>query len=1141
MDVIERAEKIQAALYRISEAAHTSEDLNELYRLIHAVIGELMPAKNFYIALYDSTTDLLSFPYYLDEFDGPPPPQKLGRGLTEYVIHSGLPLLATPEVYHRLLAEGLVDEIGARPVDWLGVPLKTARQIIGMMAVQTYSAEVRYSRADQDILGFVSMQVAQAIERKQAEEALRESEARYRLLFENSPAGILLVDAHGKIVDVNPTALRILGSPSIEAIRAINLLTYPSLGEVGFAADLQRCFETRQPLEAETPYISQWGKSIYVHYYLTPILNGSGGVSQVQILMEDISERKRSEARIRKLNRMLQVTSQVNQALVRVTDESELMQQVCQILVEVGGYRLAWISMTEQDNGKSMQLVAATGAGSDHLREVVFAWNDAESEAGPAGSAIRMGKPALSRDILNDPNFISWRSQAIEYGIASMIALPLLSDGRAFGVALVYSDQKDAFDEEEIQLLSEMTADMAYGIQGLRERKRRRQAEETLRASEEKFAKAFHTSPDAININRLEDGLYLDCNQGFTQLTGYTREDVIGKTSLELNIWADPADRARLVAGLRANGEVVNLEADFRLKNGSVKTGLMSAKIIHINGEECILSITRDISERKQAELERTQRLMELEAVNRISTSLRSTQTLDEMLPRLLDETLAMLDISDGAIWLYDAHRGELRPAVTRGWFSRLDQNPIKPGEGIGGQAFSTGKMYICENFSTNAQVLEVNRSIFPKGWGGVCIPIKTAVETIGVFYVAPPTPRLLKPEEIHLLSILTEIAGNAVHRMRLHEQTELHVRRLSSLRTVDMTITSSLDLRITLDILLEQVLNQLQVDAADVLLYNEKILSLDYAGGRGWREGGFKRLHQRLEEGFAGRVVTERRLIYIPDLTIAEDGKLGETFWKEEGFKSYIGVPLIAKGTVKGVLELFHRSTLSPGEEWLEFLETLAGQAAIAIEDTQLFEHLQRSNAELTVAYDSTIEGWSRALELRDQETEGHTQRVSEMTLKLARAMQAFDEEQLVHIRRGALLHDIGKMGVPDKILLKDSPLTEEEWAIMKRHPTYAYEMLAHIAYLRPSLAIPLYHHEKWDGTGYPKGLRAEHIPLEARIFAVVDVWDALTSKRAYRDAWTEERARAYLVEQAGKHFDPHIVEIFLRLLDGDFLKDKA
>ncbi|MDP3111906.1 MAG: HD-GYP domain-containing protein, partial [Thermodesulfovibrionales bacterium] len=182
--------------------------------------------------------------------------------------------------------------------------------------------------------------------------------------------------------------------------------------------------------------------------------------------------------------------------------------------------------------------------------------------------------------------------------------------------------------------------------------------------------------------------------------------------------------------------------------------------------------------------------------------------------------------------------------------------------------------------------------------------------------------------------------------------------------------------------------------------------------------------------------------------------------------------------------------------------------------------------------AYDTTIEGWSKALDYRDKETEGHSQRVTEITIEIARA-EGMSEEELVHIRRGALLHDIGKLGVPDSILLKPGKLTEEEWALMKKHPVIAYELLSPVTFLRPALDIPYYHHEKWDGTGYPQGIKAEQIPLAARIFAIVDVWDALRSDRPYRPAWTVEKTREYIISLKGIQFDPGLVELFFKVID--------
>jgi putative two-component system response regulator len=195
-----------------------------------------------------------------------------------------------------------------------------------------------------------------------------------------------------------------------------------------------------------------------------------------------------------------------------------------------------------------------------------------------------------------------------------------------------------------------------------------------------------------------------------------------------------------------------------------------------------------------------------------------------------------------------------------------------------------------------------------------------------------------------------------------------------------------------------------------------------------------------------------------------------------------------------------------------------------------QKVSELETLNRELTEAYDATLEGWVRALDLRDKETEGHSWRVTDATLLLA-CQAGLEEHELPHVRRGALLHDIGKIGVPDHILHKPGPLSDEEWQVMRRHPVYAHQMLSPIAYLRRALDIPYCHHERWDGTGYPQGLKQEEIPLPARIFAVVDVWDALSHNRPYRHAWPQKKVRVHLREQAGKHFDPHVVDLFLSL----------
>ncbi len=213
-----------------------------------------------------------------------------------------------------------------------------------------------------------------------------------------------------------------------------------------------------------------------------------------------------------------------------------------------------------------------------------------------------------------------------------------------------------------------------------------------------------------------------------------------------------------------------------------------------------------------------------------------------------------------------------------------------------------------------------------------------------------------------------------------------------------------------------------------------------------------------------------------------------------------------------------------------LYLLKALALQASLAVGNAALFHDLQSEPVDLARAYDAVLEVWVQALDQRTNEAKGHTKRVTDLTVRMAREM-GVSEADLVNVRRGAMLHDVGNMSVPDRILLKPGALTDEEVKIMRRHPNYAYELLSPMTYLREAIDIPYCHHEKWDGTGYPRGLQGEEIPLGARIFAVADVWDALRSDRPFRPAWPADRAKLYIREQAYTHFDPKVVEVFVTL----------
>jgi PAS domain S-box-containing protein len=381
-----------------------------------------------------------------------------------------------------------------------------------------------------------------------------------------------------------------------------------------------------------------------------------------------------------------------------------------------------------------------------------------------------------------------------------------------------------------------------------------------------------------------------------------------------------------------------------------------------------------------------------------------------------------------------------------------------------------------------------------------------------------------MKPDA--MLFVLRDISSRKSAERQIRQQLE----KLAALRTVDAAVTASMDLRVTLMVILDELTSQLHADAADVLLLQAHSQTLRWVSGRGFRFAHPKELPLYLNHGYAGRVALNRRVLILPQWDSREEDPARAAVLAAEGFSSYVAAPLIAKGQVKGVLETFHRRPLEPDPAWISFLETLAEQAAIAIDNAMLFEDLQRTNVELTMAYDATLEGWSRALDLRNRETEGHSRRVTEATLRLARIL-GMPEPELVFARRGGLLHDIGELAVPDRILLKPGALDEHERVILRRHPVSAFEWLSPIAFLRPSLDIPYCHHERWDGSGYPRGLKEEQIPLSARIFAVADNWDALRSDRPYRKAWPDARVSEHLKSLAGSFFDPSILKAFMEL----------
>lgn len=635
---------------------------------------------------------------------------------------------------------------------------------------------------------------------------------------------------------------------------------------------------------------------------------------------------------------------------------------------------------------------------------------------------------------------------------------------------------------------------------------------------------ALEAAANAIIITD-RDGNILWVNSAFTALTGYHTEEVIGKNTRLLKSNRQSPQFYQSMWRTILNGEVWHGELFNRRKDGSVYPEEMTVTpVCTSDGREVthFIAIKQDITFRRQREREQA-------ALISVATALRTASTRSEMVTILLSQLLEFLDAQGAAFITRLTESGEGLCELGMGEWRDWVGKHIPVGEGITGLVFETGQYYYTNDFINDPKLFYRGQTANLEC--AACVPlIVQGGQIIGAVWIG----RHVEFTDAVLRTIMgiVDIGANAIQRAALYEEARRRIQRLAALHNIDMAITASVGLDNILNTLLEQVMLQLDADATAVLLFDHSRRSLQYFARRGFRS--LKQDEARQGCRAAHQVVKDRQMLAIQDISLASKDLFEYLPVNEERFSAYHAVPLLAKGQPQGVLEVFHRRVFHADGEWLDFLEMLAGQAAIAVDNAMLFDKQQQAHLELTQSYDATLEGWARALELRDLETLEHTRRVTDMVQALARAM-GIPEEQLVHIRRGALLHDIGKLAIPDSVLLKASELNEEEWVIMKLHPVYAYQLLYPIPYLRPALEIPYCHHERWDGTGYPRGLRGEEIPLAARIFAVVDVWDALLSDRPYRKAWTPSQVRAYLHKRAGQHFDPQVVATFFRLWNSE------
>jgi PAS domain S-box-containing protein len=647
-----------------------------------------------------------------------------------------------------------------------------------------------------------------------------------------------------------------------------------------------------------------------------------------------------------------------------------------------------------------------------------------------------------------------------------------------------------------------------------RELEERKRTEQALQAERDFAQQILNALGQGVTVTNRE-GIFEYVNPAYARMVGRSPDELVGKRPGEITA---PEDHP-----------VLERE---RAKRQRGETSTYETRLVHIDGHlvpVMITAVPRWVNEQYTGTIavitdltERYQREREMQAIATISAALRAATTRDEMLPIIVDNTMQLLNAQAAVIVSRSNTTQESVIECARGAWAKSTGRRAPPGKGLSAFIFKTKQPYVTDDIANDP-------NIYWKDWGEevralASVPLIVAQDQIiGTLGIGRTTP--ITPDEVRVLVAIADIAASALHRAALHEQTEQRLQHLLALQAVNQAINASLDLRVILDILIDQVKSQLRVDAVAVSLSHPYTPILTYTIGRGFHQP-IEHLTVRIGEGYAGRVAREQRTIVLEHFIASEHAP----HFVNEGFVAYCGVPLVAKGQLVGVLEVFHRAPFAPKTEWVHMLETMALQAALAINNARLYEELQRTNTRLELSYDTTIESLARALELRGQESTGHTQRVAELSERFARAL-GIPDKHLIQIRYGALLHDIGKLALADSVSPSDDPLNETDPTI-HRHPEMAYALLQPIPFLRSALDIPYCHHEKWDGSGYPRGLKGEEIPLAARLFALVDTWDTLCHTPPYNTTWSERQVREYIRSQAGKAFDPNLVDTFLKLV---------
>ncbi len=865
--------------------------------------------------------------------------------------------------------------------------------------------------------------------------------------------------------------------------------------------------------------------------------------------------------------------SQIIETLANIANEIATTREVIPALDKIAESALSLLNARTvafyllQEDGETIKIVTVKG---DYQKELIS--HTLKIGKGITGSIIATGKPEIVNDITKDPRKRTVPgTSADDTRLDTMMSAPLILHGKPIGAINAWRLKSNGlFDKSELNFLVSIAHQASISIESVR------LFQETTRRAQEATAIA--------EVGR-DISATLQLDLVLERIAVYARDLLIAQTSA---IYLSETDQSLLRAisaigvdseqvkndplqvgvGILGNiakqkfGEIVNdATGDSRAitilgTNSNPYEHVMGVPVLSKNQLTGLLVVWRTgmdnefqlsdldflsslaqqaavaIENARLFELEQYRR-QEAETVMRATTTLANLLDLPSLHSAILDWLFKLTPYDSASI--LEIEEGWLRITAAKGFMdieNILEQT--FPSDNLLCQIINeTGEPLIIADCQSDPRFERWGDVDYVRGWMG--IPLIARGRVIGYITVDSRAPNAFNQSDAVTTQTFAHQAATALENARLFEAERKRRREAENLRVAATAITSSLDPQEVLEIILIALKQVVPFDLGSIMLLEDEHVRIVAAQG-------FPNNKAMLNQTFPSN---NQLLLFIKQTQrplILEDALEDTRYerWAGADFiRGWLGIPLAVHGEVIGFITLGSLKFAAYDQNEADLAQLFALHAAAAIDNTQLFEDLQKSNQELIQAYDTTLAGWGKALELRDKETHGHTQRVTDLTLELARQI-GLSKADLTHLRRGVLLHDIGKMGVPNEILHKEGPLTDEELVEMRKHPQYAFDLLYPISFLRPALDIPFSHHERWDGSGYPQGLKAEDIPLPARIFAVVDVWDALLSDRPYRQAWPKPKVIEYLRSQSGSHFDPNIVRVFLNMMEIKAVQEK-